>query len=228
MIRRKKSQGASRAMDVSLVRANVVDIRNVAMLPKHVAVDANVLYFAHYPNFASLAASGGKSPFPYQLQEYPNWYSRAVKAGKQFFTSAEMIGEFIKLIEFVELEMLWLSDGTRTDAFTPLKVKEFRYEKFSLLPDIRRQVITILHSLRKTVNVIPAEHPPERYVDAICELWMKSVSDHNDSALVRSASRVGCSNILTDDLDHITFEGITVYTANKRAIEFARAARKLL
>src|ERR1700722_7331074 len=54
------------------VRAQVVDITQLpATNPAQVVVDANVLYFGYYSNFANLDAAGGRMPQTYQRREYP-------------------------------------------------------------------------------------------------------------------------------------------------------------
>ena len=58
--------------------------------------------------------------------------------------------------------------------------------------------------------------------------WLPSTSDFSDAILVAAAKRAGIPRIVSDDADLISFEGITVYTANRNAIESALAAGKLI
>jgi hypothetical protein len=52
--------------------------------------------------------------------------------------------------------------------------------------------------------------------------------DVSDALVVANAKYASIPHILTDDVDFLTVEGITVYTANNRAIEAATAAGELI
>ena len=101
----------------NLVRAQVVDITNPkAVIPRQIVVDASVLYFVHYPNFAALAGAGGNPPRDYQTRRYPAWVGRAARAipPTRFYAALFTFGEFVRACEYAELEALW-----RTDPSTP-------------------------------------------------------------------------------------------------------------
>jgi len=59
-------------------------------------------------------------------------------------------------------------------------------------------------------------------------VWVESTADFGDAHLVATAKGAGIANILSDDADLITFEGIAVYTANQTAIGAAQASGKLI
>lgn len=124
-------------MDPNLIKARVVDIHNrKAQYPQRVVLDANVLYFVYYPNFAYLAQAGGKPPHPYQRNHYPAWIKRAMQAKVQLCTSFVTVAEFVGLVEYGELETMWLFDpGTPAHSqFSPIQKKPVRYQYVSQLP----------------------------------------------------------------------------------------------
>src|SRR5947209_6207255 len=93
------------------VRAQVVDInRPSAALPTKVVVDANVLYFGRYPNFAHLQAAGGRMPQSYQRRDYPPCLDQLTLLGCEVLALPQTLGELIRLVEYAELEALWLTD----------------------------------------------------------------------------------------------------------------------
>ena len=58
--------------------------------------------------------------------------------------------------------------------------------------------------------------------------WRSSAGDFADATLVANAKHASIPHILADDIDLLTFDQITVYTANQHALEAARAAGKLV
>jgi hypothetical protein len=57
---------------------------------------------------------------------------------------------------------------------------------------------------------------------------LPSAGDFGDAALVAAAKRAGMPRIISDDADLITFNGITLYTANQRAIDAASRSGTLI
>src|SRR5438128_82040 len=118
----------------ALVQADVVDICNLAVaIPADLVVDANVLYWVHYPNFSFLAYAGGRQPLAYQLAEYPRYWQRAAKACSQFHVVAATLGEFAKVAEYAELEAIWLTDPSppQPDPARPVTQFDPRVCKFA-------------------------------------------------------------------------------------------------
>ena len=117
------------------VRADVVDIRAGSVpSPESLVVDANVMYWVFYPNFATLSGVRGRLPQQYQTRFYPNFWSDADGAGCEFYTAGATLAEFAKLSEFAELEARWLLDAARPTppnqhgaSFNPAICKFCRY-----------------------------------------------------------------------------------------------------
>lgn len=212
----------------NFVKAQVVDIQNRrSALPQRVVVDANVLYFVFYPSFAQLRSAGGRTPHGYQTGEYPRWWGRVERAKGDFLVSDVTLDELVQLVETAELETLF-----RTDPNVPAEMefirKEARYRYGDRLSATRQTGIGILQQVRKNITLLPAFRGQEDRLQRVFQAWQGSFADANDAVVVANAKYASTPHILTDDADFLTIEGITVYTANNRAIEAATAAGELI
>ncbi len=214
-----------------LVRALVADVtRPSSSVPAQVVIDANVCYFVAYSNFAQQSAAGGRAPQAYQLRDYRTWQALALRSGCRFFAPVVTLGEFVRLIEYAELEALWLTDpatplGSR---FSPSECKKARYDYSSYLGMIRKTVLSDLAQLRATVQPLLPFPTPADAIDQSNAAWQSSAGDYADALMVANACSAGIPHILSDDVDLLTFDGITLYTANTTAIQSARTAGKLV
>ncbi|MDB5307839.1 MAG: hypothetical protein JWO38_2041 [Gemmataceae bacterium] len=218
------------------IRADVFDIRSgSAPLPDHLVVDANVLYWVFYPNFAALRAAGGLGPQPYQTSVYPRFWALAERNGCDFFTVAATLGEFAKVSEFAELEARWLLDPAHPGPgaappprFDPIICKFCRYHYSSQLINIRQDIEALISGLRSSVALLHQFPSAEDEHRAACAVWQPSSGDFPDSVLVGTSQDQGYTNFLSDDSDLATFAGLTLYTANDRTVNAAKAARRLV
>jgi hypothetical protein len=221
------------------VQANVVDIANRSIaLPGALVADANILYWIFYPNFAALAAAGGRGPLHYQLRVYPAYWSRAARAGCRFFTANATVGEFAKVSEHAELEARWLweppasrphPDPARPSAsFDPRVCKAARYHYAADMPGIRSDIELTIASFLKSVTLLGLPADASILHAQSSSTWLGSLGDFPDSALVSAALAQGISCFFSDDADLATFPDITLYTSNLRAINAARSAGRLL
>ena len=82
--------------------------------------------------------------------------------------------------------------------------------------------------MRKSVELLPQLDKEADSFTASVNLWLPSTCDFNDAILVARANRAGIPRIISDDADLASFDGITLYTANRSVIEAARMAGKLV
>jgi predicted nucleic acid-binding protein len=80
----------------------------------------------------------------------------------------------------------------------------------------------------KRVELLPKFKGAEEELTRAVEEWASSAGDFTDALLVGAAKFADITDILSDDVDLVTFEGITVYTANRNSIDAADVAGKLL
>lgn len=218
------------------IRAQIVDIRSDGVaLPRSVVADANILYFLHY-NPASLSSAGGRPPAYYQRSVYPHWWSRAASGGVLLTTATSCLAEFVHIVERTELEILWRTDPAQPELdptkpgqpYSAKYAKAVRYLYFAQLEAIRSAVETTLQSVRKSVELLPQVGKDTDNFSLALKEWLPSSCDFSDALLVAAAKRAGIPRIISDDADLLSFEGITVYTANQNAIAAASSATKLV
>ncbi len=215
----------------NLVKANVVNITKPgAPVPKQTVLDANVLYFIYYPNFSQLASAGGKPPQHYQITHYPAWLTKGLKGSSRFYAAPVTFGEFLRVIEYAEIEALWRTDpATPSGAeFSPRQCKMGRYSYVGRLGRIRQDAISFLLLARKTVDLLPEFRNAADELDKAVNEWNSSAGDFADATMVANAKYAMVPNILSDDIDLLTFDGITLYTANFTAIQDAAVGGKLI
>lgn len=221
----------------ALIKADVVDIRKPASAtPTDMVTDANVLYWVFYPNFSSLTYAGGKQPLPYQVGDYPRYWQKAARAKTQFHAVTATLGEFAKVAEHAELEAIWLTDpslpqpdpANPVTQFDPRVCKFARYHYSGQLSTVRKDVETMIASIRKSVGLLAQFATPDDLQKQSSVEWGSSCGDFPDAVMVASAKHQAKPHILSDDMDLATFSGITLYTANLKTINAAAAAGKLL
>jgi hypothetical protein len=216
--------------EADFVRAAVIDItRPGSVLPPRIVTDANVLYFA-YADFSDLQLAGGRGPQLYQTRDYGAWFKRAFQNKTACFASAVTFGEFLRLVEYVDLEARWLTDPARTagELFSPQVAKRMRYTLTPFeLEAVRKRAELRLAAARKSVDLLPRWEQVTAEMDAARAAWIGSAGDFGDAILVANARYVSIPHVLSDDIDLLSFDGITVHTANRRSIDAARQAGKL-
>jgi hypothetical protein len=78
------------------------------------------------------------------------------------------------------------------------------------------------------VQPLPPFPTPADAIGQANATWQGSAGDYMDALMVAHAKHSGIPHVLSDDIDLLTFDGITVYTANATAIQAARTAGKLV
>jgi hypothetical protein len=214
------------------VRAMVVDIRgSAAAPPEQIALDAGILYFFYYPSFEDLKLAGGALPARYQLEAYRSWLADALSSDVELITSRQTLGEFARLCEYAEIEARWLTSPGRAaaDTFSAKLCKEERYQLGPVdLATVRRRVRSFVDSVCKNVALLPQAGSAEAAHAAAVSTWTSSAGDYADAALVSEAKQAGIFHVLADDIDLLWFDGITVWTANSRAVNAARDVGKVI
>lgn len=208
------------------VKARAVDITSdTCSLPHQLVVDANVLYLWFYPSFDQLNAVNANAPTPRQRHKYPKFYKRLLKAGVKLYTTAFTLAEMATTCEAAELQLLWLTDPTHS-LYDSFKLKDARYKYASDMPKIRGKVGQIFQAATKYVQQLPKPQSADSEVEKALLVWTQSFGDFGDAMLVAAAHRVPVLNILSEDADLLSFKGVTLYTANKKAINASIADKE--
>jgi hypothetical protein len=219
------------------LKASVVNIEARRNWPERIAIDAQIFYFVFYPNFSYFSYSGINIPRQHASGKYSR-YLEGLRIFKhpprepggadrpiQIYTAGHTIGEFARTYEFAEIEILWRNDpNNRGSRFDPKICKEVRYQYSERLATIRANVETAVTSLRTLVSIIPKPPSEEKELTECLGLWKESLADYADSVLLGRAKSLGITDILSDDADLATFDGIRLFTANDSVIRAATAA----
>jgi predicted nucleic-acid-binding protein len=151
-------------------------------------------------------------------------------------STATAFAEFVHLVERMELQCEWVTDPNQPELdpenpgqpFSPKYVKNVRYHYRDRLAAIRANVETYLHSARRNVELLPAINSNVDPFTATVQTWRSSTADISDAVLVAEAKRAGVPNIVSDDADFVSFEGIHLYSANPAVIAVASQSNKLI
>lgn len=218
--------------DADCVKASVVDIvqKYDGFPAGKLAVDANVLYFFFYDNFRGLYEAGNDGIPQNRAANYSKAIKRALRENVKLYTTHSVYGEVLATMEFSELEILRRTDPNLPgiDKFQKEQCKSARYDYRAQVPAIRQRLIKLLAAAQQVIPMLPNLKSPDYTLEESAKAWAMSLSDYPDSVLVASSRFVALSHVLSDDCDIATHPDLTVYTANKRTVDAARIAGKLL
>ena len=199
------------------IEADVIDIRRDNPKPSDIfLVDTNVWYWMTY----SRASLSERPPSAKQTTEYPKYANSALSANAKLFHSGLSFAEIACLIEKAEMEIYSAANGT-------LQKKEFRHN----LPGERAKVLAEIKSVWGQINsladTIPASFD-QPTIAAILSNIHRASADVYDLFIFESIRNVGVIQVITDDGDYSTLNGLRVFTANANVIGAARSQGKLL
>lgn len=199
------------------VLAEVIDIRSDKPKSDDVfLVDTNVWYWLTY----SRASQCSRPPLQYQTSSYPSYTNAALQVNAKIYQSGLSLAELTHLIEKAEREIYETSNGQ-------IGSKEYRHN----LPNERAQVFAevqaacgIVATLAQPLSVT-IDGPTS--ASALTRLKTEKV-DGYDVFILESMKSNGVLQVITDDGDFATVPGIQVFTANRSAIQAAKAQGKLI
>jgi len=201
-----------------VVRAQIVDIR--ADTPKDsdvFLVDTNAWYWLFY----SRASQTPNGPQAYQLTDYPTFLKTAISAGTALHCYGLTFSELAHNIERVECEIY------ADRANKKIGTKEFRHDYqnerrklVSLITDTWADVLSVSTMLDLDMD--------KDFMRSALSLFPSVGLDGYDLFMAEAALKAGVTQIVTDDGDYATVQGLTIFTANPRVIQAAQAAGKAI
>ena len=200
------------------VRAQVVDIR--ADTPKdsdRFLVDTNAWYWLFYAR----ASQTPSAPQPHQLIDYPTYLKKAIQAQSVLYCCALNFAELAHNIEKAEREIY------ADKASKNIGAKPFRHD----YPNQRIKVVKLIGdtwSDVRSMSTLLDLTLDSSFMQSATTLFPSVGLDGYDLFMAETALRSGISQIITDDSDFATVPGITLFTANSRVIQDAKAAQRLL
>jgi predicted nucleic acid-binding protein len=197
------------------IQADVVDITVDAPTADDMfLVDTNVWYWMTYPKATSYV--------PNQLSEYPDYLNKALNANAKIHHSGLSLAELAHLIEKTEREIY---ERTIRAA---IKTKEYRHNH----PAERSRVTLEIQAAWGQVTSLSPAGPLAITVDAAATTAALNRChadkvDGYDLFVLESMKNHGVVQVITDDGDFATVQGIHVFTANRNIIHAAKVQKKL-
>lgn len=200
------------------VRAQIVDIR--ADTPKDsdfFLVDTNAWYWLFY----SRASQTPNGPQAYQLADYPAFLKAAISASAVLHCYGLTFAELAHNIEKAEREIYEAQSGN------PIKAKSFRHN----YPNQRLKLVSLIADTWAgvlSVSSMLSLNMDNQFMQSALSLFPSTDLDGYDLFMAEAALKAGVTQIVTDDGDYATVQGLTVFTANQRVIQAAQMAGKLV
>ena len=188
---------------MQMPRANVYDLRTLQSPPDFkYFLDTNVLKF--------IFARTSVHEQSYQTEYYPAFFKELLKRENIIrFTFTQNILELFSVLDAIEKELKSLPT-----------IKDYRSDDLEQYLDSRRN---IFEEIGSSLQVFPIKITPD---DVTSYLNIDFSIDVKDYIYYRHANDTGTA-FVTDDLEFIYIEGITVFTANDKAIQAAKRFGKL-
>lgn len=200
------------------VRAKIVDIRTDTPKDSDVfIVDTNAWYWLFYSR-ASLTPNG---PHAHQLADYLAFLKTAISASAKLHCYGLTFAELAHNIEKAEREIYATHTGNA------IKPKSYRYD----YPNQRLKLVSLINDTWAdvlSVSTMLDLNMDNSFMQSALTLFPSAGLDGYDLFMAEAALKSGITQILTDDGDYATVQGLTVFTANTRVIQAAQAAGKLV
>ncbi len=199
------------------VQAEVVDLRLDTPLPTdRFLIDTNVWFWTTY-------SWANQTAHPYQIEHYPNFLNRALRAPSSIYFCTLTFAELTHAIEHAEWTIYKGASPSKSD----LPLKEYRHND----PSLRADVVAEIQSAWGIITAMA--QPLDLTIDlqmtdaALARLSVNQV-DGYDLFILEAMQRHGISQVVTDDGDFATVPGIQVFTANINVLALAPAQGKLI
>ncbi len=201
------------------IQAQIVDIRKDSPRSDDIfLVDTNVWYWHTYTN-ANVSAS------PYQIDNYPEYLIQAISANSVLSYTGLTLSELSHLIEQTERNLFIQSRNLDRSIFKP---KEYRHN----YPDERKKVVREIMTAWSQVRSIaaPLDFTINEAVtnSALLRLQSQALDGYDLLFMLEAMKKEGITQIITDDGDFSTVEGISVFTANSNIIRAAKTQDRLI
>ena len=183
----------------------VVDINTFSSINNRRAffLDTNVLYWYTYPRYGIT-----KKSVLYQAQPYYDFVDKLVSDGNPIFTSVYNISEVLHVIEKNEFDIFL---ATHPDSH--YNIKDFRKDS-SERKKLKMNLETAITNANNICSILDFNFTYKALFN-----FTQSFSTHRcdtfDYIILQNCIENSYTNIISDDNDFSTIEGITLYTANK-------------
>lgn len=198
------------------IRAEVVDISSDSPgAHDSFLIDTNVWYWMTYSKASQAGANA------YQINSYPAYVSSAIGNGSNIFHSGLSLAEIAHIIERAEREIYRASSGVWVGT------KEFRHNLSAERAAVCGEVSSACMQIMSMSSSLDACVDSSLSSAALKRLGVNAV-DGYDLFILESMSSGDVVQVITDDGDYATVDGIRVFTANMNVLKAARAQGKLV
>lgn len=201
------------------IQADVVDIRTDTPKANDVLmVDTNVWYWLTYTR----ATQADNPPASHQINHYPNYIKKALSAKSTLVQSTLNLTELMHLIEKTEIEIYAKSSG-----FDKTRRKEYRH-------NLASQRSIVVSEIDISWNQISSFGIPiqvsidEKISECLAKRMHTNALDGYDLLITETMTRANVNQVITDDGDFTTVQGLQVFTCNSNVLTAARQQGRLI
>jgi predicted nucleic acid-binding protein len=199
------------------IKAKVVDIKKYNPNPNDTFfIDSNVLIWI----FSSKHSRGGDKHGLYQTKEYASFFHKALKARSKLYVCGLSFSEMSHFIEDMEFKHF-------SNLNPQVTRKEYRHNYLSERNNVIEEINAAWNGVSQVSEILEL-NVDKSSVDNSISLISSSMLDGYDVFLVSATKTNGIINILTDDGDFSSLEGVKLFTANNGVIKAAMEQWKLI
>lgn len=200
------------------IAAEVVDIStDTPNKYDHFFVDTNVWLWLAYTRIML----ADKPPYESKVRKYSNYINEALNNSSALYWCGVNLIELAHLIEKTEFEIYKKIQNPN------LAYKEFRHN----LTEERKNVIEELEAVSIQIRkiAIPLECSTiTKFSLELHKIIEKNKVDGYDALILNAINEANITNVITDDSDYASVEGIRVFTSNPTIIRLANQQGKLV
>lgn len=197
--------------------ADIIDITNDNPRPSDIfLIDTNVLYWMTYTR----ASQAIPPPFPNQTITYPSYLSKAINTKSKLYRCGLSLAELAHIIEKNEREIF-------NRSHTPVRTKEFRHNHSSEHNNVVTEIQSAWGQVKNFAISLDISID-ESTTDSALNKFTNHTVDGYDLFTIEAISKAGVVQIISDDGDFATVQGLQVFTCNLNVIQAARQQGKLV
>jgi predicted nucleic acid-binding protein len=199
------------------IKAKVADIRRYNPNPYDTFfIDSNVLIWI----FSSKYSRGSYKHGLYQAKEYTSFLHKALKVRSKLYVCGLSFSEMSHFIEDMEYKHF-------SNLYPEVTRKEYRHNYQSERNNVIEEINSAWSGVSQVSEILEL-NVDKSSVDSSISLISSSMLDGYDVFLVSATKTNGIINILTDDGDFSSLEGVKLFTANYGVIKAAIEQGKLI
>lgn len=201
-----------------VIRASVVDLRSdIPKTDDSFIVDTNVWLWLYYP---PLTQNSAGDPLQSAI-DYPNYFKAALAAKATLHSSALIFSELTHNIERKE-RLIYESNLANS-----LDPKVYRHDYPRQRLKVTKLVQDAWSDISSSSKLLDMNLDSDFMTESL-SLFPATQLDGYDLFTAQLAKQSQVNQIITDDGDYATVDGLTIFTANQKIINLASQSGKLI